>query len=282
MGFDITRFKEEVDEELICHICFGVLEDPLQTPICEHAFCKACINGWLSRNISCPIDREVITPYELKPAARILRKLLSRLLIICDYANFGCTAVVTLEELQNHQRGCEYNPHRPLVPKNESENRNVFAVEMKRLFDTTMSKIANIRLKVERQLDEQEVELKSRLKDTWYAMETKTWSDSLRRARIENWGAMLLNPESALQATVRRAITESGCPSHLTDALMENARESRWPSGFRENRRCIKNYVCKRIPRSQAVVVLAADNDYMSDDMVSFPGFVAIFTHGIE
>lgn len=30
MGYDINRFQGEVDEELICPICTGVLEDPLQ------------------------------------------------------------------------------------------------------------------------------------------------------------------------------------------------------------------------------------------------------------
>lgn len=30
MGFDIGRFCGTVDEELICAICAGVLDDPLQ------------------------------------------------------------------------------------------------------------------------------------------------------------------------------------------------------------------------------------------------------------
>lgn len=30
MGFELNRFQGEVDEELICPICSGVLEDPLQ------------------------------------------------------------------------------------------------------------------------------------------------------------------------------------------------------------------------------------------------------------
>ncbi len=30
MGYDINRFQGEVDEELICPICSGVLEEPLQ------------------------------------------------------------------------------------------------------------------------------------------------------------------------------------------------------------------------------------------------------------
>ena len=68
MGFDIQRFPNGVDEELLCMywktrvterrkwllncslslgaICGGVLQDPLQAPTCEHAFCgvgKKCV-----------------------------------------------------------------------------------------------------------------------------------------------------------------------------------------------------------------------------------------------
>jgi len=30
MGYDIARFDGEIDEELLCPICSGVLEDPVQ------------------------------------------------------------------------------------------------------------------------------------------------------------------------------------------------------------------------------------------------------------
>ena len=30
MGYELTRFQGDVDEELICPICSGVLEEPLQ------------------------------------------------------------------------------------------------------------------------------------------------------------------------------------------------------------------------------------------------------------
>lgn len=30
MGYDVTRFQGDVDEDLICPICSGVLEEPVQ------------------------------------------------------------------------------------------------------------------------------------------------------------------------------------------------------------------------------------------------------------
>ena len=104
MGYDIQRFTGEVDEELICPICTHVLEEPLQVcngeavvmnawsselivlqsiflfkaPQCEHAFCQACINEWLTRQATCPVDRTAIVATQLKPVPRILRNLLYR------------------------------------------------------------------------------------------------------------------------------------------------------------------------------------------------------------
>lgn len=114
------------------------------------------------------------------------------------------------------------------------------------------------------------------------------WANSLQRARVTRWGGMISTPDSVLQTMVRRALSESGCPAHVTAELMENAHERRWPTGLstletrQSNRRYYENYVCKRIPGRQAVVVMAIDNCHMNDDMVLEPGLVMIFAHGIE
>ncbi|CAF1243620.1 unnamed protein product [Adineta steineri] len=115
MGFDIQRFPNSIDEELICSICGGVLQDPLQAPSCEHTFCQICIQEWLSRAQTCPIDRTPLEIDQMKPVPRILKNLLSRsydniysLDISCE--NEGCTAIVKLDLLVNHLIDCEYSP----------------------------------------------------------------------------------------------------------------------------------------------------------------------------
>jgi E3 ubiquitin-protein ligase NRDP1 len=91
-----------------------------------------------------------------------------------------------------------------------------------------------------------------------------------------------------MQAMIKRTLSESGCPLHIVDDLMENAHELHWPPGLcsletrQNNRRQYENYVCKRVPGKQAVVVLHCDNSHMSDDMIVEPGLVMIFAHGIE
>ena len=44
MGLDVTRVHGEVDEELLCPICSGVLTDPVTLPECEHSYCNLCEN----------------------------------------------------------------------------------------------------------------------------------------------------------------------------------------------------------------------------------------------
>lgn len=84
MGYELTRFQGDVDEELVCPICAGVLEEPLQAAVCEHAFCRACITEWLSRQPTCPVDRNAITTTNLRPVPRILKNLLARYAIPVD------------------------------------------------------------------------------------------------------------------------------------------------------------------------------------------------------
>ena len=65
---------------------------------------------------------------------------------------------------------------------------------------------------------------------------------------------MISTPDAVLQAVIKRALLDSGCPSHIVTELMENAHERRWPNGLSTletrqlNRRQYENYVAKRIP----------------------------------
>lgn len=49
-----------------------------QVPSCEHAFCRSCIQEWISRQPTCPVDRQHITAAQLRQVPRILKNLLSR------------------------------------------------------------------------------------------------------------------------------------------------------------------------------------------------------------
>ncbi|XP_040210610.1 E3 ubiquitin-protein ligase NRDP1-like [Rana temporaria] len=107
MGYDIERFLGYVNDGLLCCICRDVLEDPLQAP-CEHAFCAACIHGWLVHHNNCPEDRQTLAVSELRPLHRYMRNDLSRLQIQCKNCRSGCGMVCSLESIDRHERECEY------------------------------------------------------------------------------------------------------------------------------------------------------------------------------
>ncbi|XP_075229631.1 E3 ubiquitin-protein ligase NRDP1 elgi [Lycorma delicatula] len=315
MGFDVTRFKGEVDEELVCPICSGVLEDPLQAPSCEHAFCRACIQEWISRQPTCPVDRQTITSAQLRPVPRILRNLLSRLCITCDNASYGCNANIKLDSLAAHLAECEHNPKRPIpcdqgcgliIPMDELKDHNCVR-EMRSLIHSQQQKMTDYQQELADQrfqINELKRELRL-VKDFMRAMkisnpamrslanemerdEVVRWSNSLTRARVTRWGGMISTPDDILQAMIKRSLSESGCPSHIVNDLMENCHERSWPPGLssletrQNNRRQYENYICKRIPGKQAVVVLPCDNPHINEDMMIEPGLVMIFAHGIE
>ncbi|KAL5005635.1 hypothetical protein ScPMuIL_016793 [Solemya velum] len=315
MGYEVHRFQGDVDEELICPICSGVLEEPLQAPLCEHAFCSSCIQEWLTRQPTCPVDRNAITPNQLKPVPRILRNLLSRLYISCDNATYGCSAVVKLDMLPAHLHECEHNPKKPMhcelgcglvVPKDELKDHNCVR-ELRNLVQQQQHKIAEMQTGISEHklaLGEQKREIQllkeymrsmrvanPRMREIQSEMENADivrWVTSLQPARVTRWGGMISTPDAVLQAVIKRALIDSGCPSHIVNELMENAHERRWPTGLSTletrqlNRRQYENYVTKRIPGKQAVVVMNCENQHMPEDLIIEPGLVMIFAHGVE
>ncbi|XP_033367596.1 E3 ubiquitin-protein ligase NRDP1 [Parus major] len=179
-----------------------------------------------------------------------MRNMLSKLQITCDNAVFGCTAVVRLDNLMAHLNDCEHNPKRPVtceqgcgpIPKSHPKPHPC----------------------------------------------PRRWVNSLQPARVTRWGGMISTPDAVLQAVIKRSLVESGCPASITNELIENAHERNWPQGLatletrQMNRRYYENYVAKRIPGKQAVVVMACENQHMGEDMVLEPGLVMIFAHGVE
>lgn len=313
MGFEITRFDEEVDEDLLCPICSGVLEEPLQATQCEHAFCNTCIHDWLERQSTCPIDRGQLAARQLKPVPRILKNLLARLKIRCSNRELGCESVVKLESLSSHLNECEFNPKKPTVcdkgcsltmPKDELPNHNCVR-ELRVLLTNQQTKMNCMQAEAS-EIKAQQIELKRELQllkvnmRSYFANrsqenilssedeEVRMWVGTLGVGRVTRWGGMISTPDTVLQTVMKRALIDCACPQHIVNDLMENSHERRWPPGLctlearQNNRRLYDLYVCKRIPGKQAVVVMAYENTHMSEDMILEPGLVMIFALGVE
>ncbi|CAF1445972.1 unnamed protein product [Adineta steineri] len=309
MGFDIQRFPNSIDEELICSICGGVLQDPLQAPSCEHTFCQICIQEWLSRAQTCPIDRTPLEIDQMKPVPRILKNLLSRLDISCE--NEGCMAIVKLDLLVNHLIDCEYSPKKLVQCENgcgmmilKSDNNNNINHNCVHVLRSELDVVKNEVQKYKHDVDFYKNEVRT-LQEFIRIIRTNNptiscflervendeilrWSSSLQLARVTHWGGMISTPDILLQDAIKQSLLESGCPNDITNELMENAHERHWPEGLSTletrhlNRRHYESYVCRRIVGQQAVVVLSCDNRHMNEIMLVEPGIVMIFSHGVK
>lgn len=76
-------FFKEIQEELTCSICTGVLIDPMQCSECEHSFCRSCISQWIATqgNESCPFKCQ---NFVLVSSPRLLMNLLQSLVFKCE------------------------------------------------------------------------------------------------------------------------------------------------------------------------------------------------------
>ncbi|CAG2106024.1 unnamed protein product [Medioppia subpectinata] len=110
-GYSGDRFPElsaEDREDYSCSICQEIFNTPVTTTCCRQTFCEECINEWLNTNNTCPNDRKPLTRNDLSPAPRLVINLLGKLMIRCDYWDYGCHKVIKLDELVRHTIKCRY------------------------------------------------------------------------------------------------------------------------------------------------------------------------------
>ena len=119
MGYDLNRFKCKIYDEVICCICFGVLESPYEIVECGHLFCETCIKRWIASPMyaspTCPIDRNEISPEEVRPAPEFIQQYINQLKVSCDFASDGCIVSVSLCDLNRHRARCPLNPMKPIA-----------------------------------------------------------------------------------------------------------------------------------------------------------------------
>ncbi|XP_060783734.1 ligand of Numb protein X 2b [Neoarius graeffei] len=96
----IYEYQDEVDDELVCHICLQPLLQPVDTP-CGHTYCLQCLSSFLREQDFCPVDRQRVALQQCRSASLLVRNLLDKLTVLCPFHN----------ECQQSMQRCELQPH---------------------------------------------------------------------------------------------------------------------------------------------------------------------------
>ncbi|KAM8890360.1 E3 ubiquitin-protein ligase LNX isoform 1-T1 [Synchiropus picturatus] len=93
-------YKEEVDDDLVCHICLQALIKPLDTP-CGHTYCQECLTSFLLESDFCPVCRAPLMLQNCRKPSLLVHKLLDKLSVACPFTDH-CSEVVPRGELEDH------------------------------------------------------------------------------------------------------------------------------------------------------------------------------------
>ncbi|XP_044054991.1 E3 ubiquitin-protein ligase LNX isoform X2 [Siniperca chuatsi] len=93
-------YKDEVDDDLVCHICLQALIRPLDTP-CGHTYCQECLTSFLLESDFCPVCRTPLMLQSCRKPSLLVHKLLDKLTVACPFTDH-CTETLPRGELENH------------------------------------------------------------------------------------------------------------------------------------------------------------------------------------
>ena len=96
----LYNYQDEVDDDLVCHICLQPLLQPLDTP-CGHTFCCKCLRNFLQEKDFCPLDRKRLHFKSCKKSSILVHKLLDKLLVSCPFSSV-CHDVMQRCDLEGH------------------------------------------------------------------------------------------------------------------------------------------------------------------------------------
>ncbi|XP_014939231.1 ligand of Numb protein X 2 isoform X1 [Acinonyx jubatus] len=118
----LYNYQNEVDDDLVCHICLQPLLQPLDTP-CGHTFCCKCLRNFLQEKDFCPLDRKRLHFKSCKKSSILVHKLLDKLLVLCPFSSV-CQDVMQRCDLEAHLKNrCPGAAHRRLALERRKTGR---------------------------------------------------------------------------------------------------------------------------------------------------------------
>ncbi|XP_078250801.1 E3 ubiquitin-protein ligase LNX isoform X4 [Pogona vitticeps] len=119
----VYSYTEEVDDDLICHICLQPLLQPLDTP-CGHTYCTVCLTDFLVEKDFCPVDRKPLILQTCRKSTLLVNKLLDKLMVSCPFTEH-CSEVVQRSNLEQHfQNGCKGASHYGLTKERKRRSQD--------------------------------------------------------------------------------------------------------------------------------------------------------------
>ncbi|KFR07861.1 E3 ubiquitin-protein ligase LNX, partial [Nipponia nippon] len=119
----LYSYTEEVDDDLICHICLQPLLQPLDT-LCGHTFCTACLTNFLVEKDFCPMDRKLVILQTCRKSSILVNNLLDKLMVSCPFTEH-CSEVVQRGHLEQHfQTQCKGASHYGLTKERKRRSQD--------------------------------------------------------------------------------------------------------------------------------------------------------------
>ncbi|XP_068042808.1 E3 ubiquitin-protein ligase LNX isoform X2 [Anomalospiza imberbis] len=119
----LYSYTEEVDDDLICHICLQPLLEPLDT-LCGHTFCTACLTNFLVEKDFCPMDRKLVILQTCRKSSILVNNLLDKLMVSCPFTEH-CSEVVQRGHLEQHfQTQCKGASHYGLTKERKRRSQD--------------------------------------------------------------------------------------------------------------------------------------------------------------
>ncbi|XP_071893725.1 E3 ubiquitin-protein ligase LNX isoform X2 [Anas platyrhynchos] len=119
----LYSYTEEVDDDLICHICLQPLLQPIDT-LCGHTFCTACLTNFLLEKDFCPMDRQLVVLQSCRKSSILVNNLLDKLMVSCPFTEY-CSEIVQRGHLEQHfQTQCKGASHYGLTKERKRRSQD--------------------------------------------------------------------------------------------------------------------------------------------------------------
>ena len=98
------KYVSNVNDNLVCGICYDPFVDPTMLRGCDHIFCLDCLKHWRAASngseTPCPTCRQVVTGASRAPP--LIRAMVDELVVHCPYHEQRCAQTMPRDQVEAH------------------------------------------------------------------------------------------------------------------------------------------------------------------------------------